>query len=361
MRDVWALVCKPTISVGEVTSKSGAAITADELGCLLTPQGNILGKPRKWSAREVGKKGLEREDIGEEVGVPWMSRRPQEPNEREKTLDERHGVASKGRMHPHVEAGGGELPERRRCRLRLLRQGSPKNDGGGGPAHTDVCRNGSGKPWRDDYSTSFMTAFLQSLAWQRIIHRSDNEFSLLALLTRVAMNLPCTEHGFASQSESLKDTQGRWARWNSGLADGLNRQTRLACQGEQCSVMVARWTREEEGGRPWRRLQVEFNVPKVGDQAQALVATCGPTVRCALETTSAVELRCSRQLMRSTRVIRQLVCDATTCFCRRARDYFGTFQPERHASASGGQGRRGCRRGSVFLRWQHHHKKCETM
>ena len=201
---------------------------------------------------------------------------------------------------------------------------------------------------RDDYSTSFMTAFLQSLAWQRIIHRSDNEFSLLALLTRVAMNLPCTEHGFASQSESLKDTQGRWARWNSGLADGLNRQTRLACQGEQCSVMVARWTREEEGGRPWRRLQVEFNVPKVGDQAQALVATCGPTVLCALETTNAVELRCSRQLMRSTRLIRQLVCDATTCFCRRAKDYFGIFQPERHASASGGQGRRGCRRGSVF-------------
>ena len=46
---------------------------------------------------------------------------------------------------------------------------------------------------RDDYSTRFMSAFLLSLGRQRLIIRSDNEPSLLALLARVAMNLPSVE------------------------------------------------------------------------------------------------------------------------------------------------------------------------
>ena len=45
----------------------------------------------------------------------------------------------------------------------------------------------------DDYATSFLTAFLLSLGWKRLVLRSDNEPSLLALLRRVAANLPGIE------------------------------------------------------------------------------------------------------------------------------------------------------------------------
>ena len=55
MKGVLAPVCKPLLSVGEVTTKGGAAIMLDDLGYLLTPHSSILKDLRSWLAEEVSK------------------------------------------------------------------------------------------------------------------------------------------------------------------------------------------------------------------------------------------------------------------------------------------------------------------
>ena len=55
MKGVLAPVCKPLLSVGEVTTKGGAAIMLDEVGYLLTPQSRVLKQLRGWLEKEVAK------------------------------------------------------------------------------------------------------------------------------------------------------------------------------------------------------------------------------------------------------------------------------------------------------------------
>ena len=130
--------------------------------------------------------GPEREDAGEETSVSRIPRPPQEPSEREKQEHETRGHvvfrklvrALCGRKGAHASARGRWRRRAAGCRRqpRLPRQVSPENDA---PlvakdrraqmlAGTAVESKG-----RDDYSTSFMTRFILSLGWKRLVFRSD--------------------------------------------------------------------------------------------------------------------------------------------------------------------------------------------
>ena len=176
-------------------------------------------------------------------------------------------------MHPHVEAEGGELPEvgvdngylgkDRRRTMPLLVAKDRRTHMLAGTAVESKRRH--------DYSTSLMTAFLLSLGWKRFVSRSDGWPSLLALFTRVAMNLPGI--GVVPKTSPERDhaanglaevavRQLRGQRWvvQSHLEQGQGRRfegrqtrhllgflatQRTVPQGTECSLTVARRTREE--------------------------------------------------------------------------------------------------------------------
>ncbi len=46
---------------------------------------------------------------------------------------------------------------------------------------------------RDDYATSYLTGWILRLGWRRLVVKSDIEPAILALLSRVATNLPGVE------------------------------------------------------------------------------------------------------------------------------------------------------------------------
>ena len=96
----------------------------------------------------------------------------------------RHCVASKDRAHAHSSREEGELPEigKMCCRSFVSDVGTVH------PGVTVVDRKGA-----SDYASSFLTAFIKSLGFKRILVRSDNEKSLLSLIERVMNNLTGVE------------------------------------------------------------------------------------------------------------------------------------------------------------------------
>ena len=144
-----------------------------------------------------------RNDVdGDEAMVPRVPHLPPEPSARQIAEHEltghavhrswcRHCVASKGRAHAHSSREEGELPEIGIdygldvlpilcCKCR--------NSSTGCMGETVVDRKGA-----SDYASSFLTAFIKSLGFKRILVRSDNERSLLSLIERVTSNLTGVE------------------------------------------------------------------------------------------------------------------------------------------------------------------------
>ena len=145
---------------------------------------------------------------GEELMVPRVPILPPEPSARQIAEHEltghtlyrswcRHCVASKGRAHAHSSREEGELPQVGMDYGFLGRDGEDVL-----PISCVKCRNNSAGclgatvvDWKgaSDYASSFLTAFIKSLGFKRILVRSDNERSLLSLIERVTSNLTCVE------------------------------------------------------------------------------------------------------------------------------------------------------------------------
>ena len=105
----------------------------------------------------------------------------------------RHCVASKGRAHAHSSREEGELAE---IGIDYGVFGRDKEDVL--PILCVKCRNSStgcvGATVVDrNYANSFLTAFIKSHGFKRILVRSDNERSLLSLIERVTSNLTGVE------------------------------------------------------------------------------------------------------------------------------------------------------------------------
>ena len=109
----------------------------------------------------------------------------------------RHCVASKGRAHAHSSREEGELPEigidcgffgRDREDVLPIFCVECRNRSTGCLGATVVDRKGA-----SDYASSFLTAFIKSLGFKRILVRSDNERSQLSLIEHVTCNLTGVE------------------------------------------------------------------------------------------------------------------------------------------------------------------------
>ena len=143
---------------------------------------------------------------GEELMVPRVPSLPPEPSARQIAEHEltghavyrsRHRVASKGRAHAHSSREEGGLPEfgidygffgRDREDVLLILCVKCRNSSTGCVGATVVDRKGA-----SDYASSFLTAFIKSLGFKRILVRSDNERSLLSMIERVMNNLTGVE------------------------------------------------------------------------------------------------------------------------------------------------------------------------
>ena len=96
----------------------------------------------------------------------------------------RHCVASKGRAHAHSSREEGELPEigidygffgRDKGNVLPILCVKCRNSSTGCVGATVVDRKGA-----SDYASSFLTAFIKSQGFKRILVRSDNERSFLS-------------------------------------------------------------------------------------------------------------------------------------------------------------------------------------
>ena len=145
---------------------------------------------------------------GEELMVPSVPNLPPEPSARQIAEHEltghavyrswcRHCVASKGRAHAHSSREKGELPE---IGIDSGFFGSDREDVL--PILCVKCRNSStgclgatvvDRKGASDYASSFLTAFIKSLGFKKILVKSDNERSLLSLIERVMNNLTGVE------------------------------------------------------------------------------------------------------------------------------------------------------------------------
>ena len=181
--------------------KSGARASAAETLPLLA-RSEPARPENPYPADPRGAHDPMRDDAmdGEEHMVPRMPNLPPEPSARQIAEHEltghavyrswcRHRVASKGRAHAHSSREEGELPEI------VIDYGF---FGRGGedvlPILCVKCRNSStgclgatvvDRKGASDYASSFLTAFIKSLGFKRILVRSDNERSLLSLIERV--------------------------------------------------------------------------------------------------------------------------------------------------------------------------------
>ena len=150
-----------------------------------------------------------RDDVdGEEAMVPRVPNLPAEPSARHIAEHEWTGhavyrsccrcrVASKGRAHAHSSREEGELPEigidygffgRDREDVLLILCVKCRNSSTGCVGATVVDRKGA-----SDHASSFLTAFIKSLGFMRILVRSDNKRSLLSSIERVTCNLTGVE------------------------------------------------------------------------------------------------------------------------------------------------------------------------
>ena len=145
---------------------------------------------------------------GDETMVPRVPNLPPEPSARQIAGHVltghavyrswcRHCVASKGRAHAQSSRGEGELPEIGvHCGL-FGRDGEDvlpilrvkgRNNSTGCLGATVVDKKGA-----SGCASSFLTAFIKSLGFKRILVRFDNERSLLSLIERVTNNLTGVE------------------------------------------------------------------------------------------------------------------------------------------------------------------------
>ena len=124
---------------------------------------------------------------GEELMVPRGASLLPEPSARQIAEHEltghtlcrswcRHCVASNGRAHAIMASL--VVTEKMCCQSCVSSVGT---------VHLDAWERQS------DYASSFLTAFIKSLGFQRILVRSDNERSLLSLIERVTCNLTGVE------------------------------------------------------------------------------------------------------------------------------------------------------------------------
>ena len=153
-----------------------------------------------------------RDDVdGDEAMVQRVPTLPHEPSARRIAEHEltghvvyrswcRHCVASKGRAHAHSSREEGELPEigidygffgRDREDVLPILCVKCRNSSTGCLGATVADRNSA-----SDYASSFLTAIIMSLGFERILVRSDNERSLLSLtgVELVQMTSPEGDH-----------------------------------------------------------------------------------------------------------------------------------------------------------------------
>ena len=124
----------------------------------------------------------------------------------------RHCVASRGRAHAHSSRVEGELPEigidygffgRDREDVLPILCVKCRNSSTGCLEATVVDRKGA-----SDYARSFLTAFIKSLVFKRILVRSDNERPLLSLIERVTCNLTVGADDVSRWRSSSKWSRG---------------------------------------------------------------------------------------------------------------------------------------------------------
>ena len=144
---------------------------------------------------------------GEKLKMPRVPNLPPEPSARHITEHEltrqavsrsccRHRVASKGLAHAHSsqrkeschKLASAMASGRDREDVLLILCVKCRNSSTGSVGATFVDRKGA-----SDYSRSFLTAFIISLEFKRILVRSDNERSFLSLIERVMNNLTGVE------------------------------------------------------------------------------------------------------------------------------------------------------------------------
>ena len=160
-----------------------------------------------------------RDDVdGDEAMVPRVPNLPPEPSSRQIAEHEltghavyrswcRHCVASKGRAHAHSSREEGELPEigidygffgRDKEDVLPILCVRCRNSSTGCVGATVVDRKGA-----SDYANSYLTAFIKSVGFKRILVRSHNERSLLSLLERVTSNLTGVELVLMTSPEGI--------------------------------------------------------------------------------------------------------------------------------------------------------------
>ena len=165
-----------------------------------------------------------RDDVdGEEAMVPRVPNLPPEPSVRQIAENEwtghavyrsccRHRVASKGRAHAHSLREEGGLPEfgidygffgRDREDVLLILSVKCRNSSTGCVGATVVDRKGA-----SDHASSFLTAFIKSLGFRRILVRSDKKRSLLSLIERVTCQLDGCRVG--ADDVSRRGSSSKW-------------------------------------------------------------------------------------------------------------------------------------------------------
>ena len=124
----------------------------------------------------------------------------------------RHCVASKGRAHAHSSREDGALPEigvdygffgRDREDVLPILCVKCRNSSTGCVGATVVDRKGA-----SDNASTFLTAFIKSLGFKRILVKSDNERSLLSLIERVTCNLTGVELVLMTSPEGDRQASG---------------------------------------------------------------------------------------------------------------------------------------------------------
>ena len=183
----------------------------------------------------------------------------------------------RGRAHAHSSREEGELPEIGIDYGFFGRGGEDvlpilcvmcRNSSTGCLGATVVDRKGA-----SDYASSFLTAFIQSLGFKRILVRSDNERSLLSLIERVMNNLTGVElvqmtspegdhaaYGLAEVGVREIKAQTRILRsqWEQRLGNRIDEKDPLMSWiPRHASNCVSRYNLIDDG-KTWKRPVVEF-------------------------------------------------------------------------------------------------------
>ena len=164
----------------------------------------------------------------------------------------RHCVASKGRAHAQSSREVGELPEigvdngffgRDKEDVLPILCVKCRNSSTGCVGATVVDRKGA-----SDYASSFLTAFIKSLGFKKILVRSDNERSLLSLIERVTSNLTGVELVLMTSpegsDEDLEESAGAATRKSNRRERSVDVVDTTSCS-EFCVQIQESWTMVE--------------------------------------------------------------------------------------------------------------------